>query len=69
MAKSVINLTSVNNGNLKKKLSQLFSKKFKKQVKNSVNPFYKKDTDKKIIFLMKKFLFSKKIENKKFYDL
>ena len=69
MAKSVINLTSVNNGNLKKKLSQLFSKKFKKQVKNSVNPFYKKDTDKKIIFLMKKFLFSKKIENKNFYDL
>ena len=69
MAKSVINLTNVNNINFKKKISKLFSKKFKKQINNSVNPFYKKDTEKKFLFLMKKFLFSKKNENKKFYDL
>lgn len=69
MAKSVINLNNVNNLKLKKNINKLFSKKFKKVAKNSVNPFYKKDTDKKVLFLIKKILFSKKIENKKFYDL
>lgn len=69
MAKSIINLITINNKNLKKKINQLFSKNFKKNVKSSTNPFYKKDTDKKILNHMKKILFSKKTVNKEFYDM
>ena len=69
MAPSVIDLKEVSVKNLRKNLIKLFSKSFKKKIKYSKNPFYQKNTDKKIISLIKKFIMTKDLKNKKFYDL
>lgn len=69
MAKSVIDLKKVNYKSLKINLDRLFSKSFKDKIKNSTNPFFKKNTDKHIISLIKKLIMSDNTNLKKFYDL
>ena len=69
MAGSVIDLKKVDIKNLSKNLNKLFSKSFKKKISLTRNPFYKKNTDKKIISILKNIIISNRIKDKKFYDL
>ena len=69
IAKSVIELKKATFKKIKLSLNKLFSTNFKKKIQNTNNPFYQKNTDKKIISLTKKFIISKNANIKKFYDL
>jgi GDP/UDP-N,N'-diacetylbacillosamine 2-epimerase (hydrolysing) len=69
IANSIINLKKVGYRSLKVSLKKLLSRNFKDKIKDSSNPFFRKNTDKKIISMIRKLIMIKNTNLKKFYDL
>ena len=69
IADSVLDLKKVSHKILKENLNKLLSKNFKDKIRNSRNPFFRKNTDKNIISLIKKLMMTKNTNIKKFWDL